>query len=81
MEGDEEFGTPDELISTTVDCTAFAGAKYDALAAHASQADNIFFLEMGTELFTEVFGHETFVRVEDRTGAPVPEDDLFAGLR
>jgi hypothetical protein len=24
---------------------------------------------------------ETFVRVQDTTGAPVPENDLFAGLR
>jgi hypothetical protein len=26
-------------------------------------------------------GVETFVRVQDKTGAPVPEADLFAGLR
>jgi len=26
-------------------------------------------------------GIETFVRVQDRTGADTPEDDLFAGLR
>jgi hypothetical protein len=28
-----------------------------------------------------VFGEETFIRAVDRTGAPVPETDLFAGLR
>ena len=28
-----------------------------------------------------VLGMETFVRVQDSTGAPVPEDDVFAGLR
>ena len=26
-------------------------------------------------------GTETFLRVHDTTGADVPEDDLFAGLR
>jgi hypothetical protein len=26
-------------------------------------------------------GTESFVRVQDSTGAPAPEDDLFAGIR
>ena len=33
------------------------------------------------ERFAEVMGVETFVRVQDPTGSPLPEDDLFAGLR
>ena len=56
-------------------------AKYASLAAHASQSDNIFFLQMGEELFGSIMGTESFVRVQDSTGAPVPEDDLFAGIR
>jgi hypothetical protein len=36
---------------------------------------------MGVELFSKMMGAESFVRVLDPTGAPVPEDDLFAGLR
>ena len=81
VENDAEFGTPDELVTTYVDCTAYAARKYESLAAHASQADNIFFLNMGLELFTDVFGREMFVRAVDRTGTPVPEEDLFAGIR
>jgi LmbE family N-acetylglucosaminyl deacetylase len=76
-----EFGTPDELITTVVDCTAVAGRKFASLAAHASQSDNIFFLKMGEELFGTIMGKESFVRVHDTTQAPVPEDDLFAGVR
>jgi len=76
-----DFGTPDELVTTTIDCSAVAGRKYASLAAHASQSDNIFFLQMGEELFSSVMGSEDFVRVSDSTGAPVPENDLFAGLR
>jgi len=76
-----DVGTPDELITTTVDVSAVAGRKYASLAAHASQSDNIFFLQMGEELFSQVMGSESFVRVMDTTEAPVPEDDLFAGLR
>jgi LmbE family N-acetylglucosaminyl deacetylase len=81
VEENPEFGTPDELITTTIDCSAVADRKYASLAAHASQSDNIFFLKMGVELFSAVMGAETFVRAFDTTNAPVPEDDLFAGLR
>ncbi|WP_037606160.1 PIG-L family deacetylase [Streptacidiphilus rugosus] len=76
-----EIGLPDEEITTWVDTTAFGGQKFDALAAHASQGENIFFLKMGKERFTELMGVETFVRVRDTTGAATPENDLFAGLR
>ncbi|MEO8888651.1 MAG: PIG-L family deacetylase [Jatrophihabitantaceae bacterium] len=76
-----EIGLPDEQITTWVDTTAFGGQKYDALAAHASQTDNLFFRRMGRERFTELMGVETFLRVRDSTGAALPEDDLFAGLR
>jgi LmbE family N-acetylglucosaminyl deacetylase len=81
-EGTEpQIGLPDEEISTWVDITKFGSQKFDALEAHASQGENIFFLRMGKEKFTEMMGMETFVRVRDNTGAVLPEDDLFAGLR
>ncbi|MEV0095401.1 PIG-L family deacetylase [Streptomyces sp. NPDC050738] len=76
-----KIGLPDEEITTWVDTSAFGGQKFDALAAHASQGENIFFLKMGQEKFTDLMGVETFVRVQDTTGAAVPENDLFAGLR
>jgi LmbE family N-acetylglucosaminyl deacetylase len=76
-----DFGTPDELVTTTVDCGGVAGRKYASLAAHASQSENIFFLQMGEERFSSLMRYESFVRVVDSTDAPVPEDDLFAGLR
>ncbi|MFD5539251.1 PIG-L family deacetylase [Streptomyces sp. NPDC127079] len=76
-----EIGLPDEEITTWVDTTGFGGRKFDSLAAHASQGENIFFLRMGKERFTHLMGVETFVRVHDTTGASLPEDDLFAGLR
>ena len=77
----EDWGTPDELITTTVDVASYADRKYDSLECHASQSDNIFFLRMGRDAFGTLMGTEVFVRVSDRTGAPTPEDDLFAGLR
>jgi len=81
LEEDPDFGTPDELITTVIDCRAVASRKFASLGAHASQSENIFFLKMGEELFANVMGSEMFVRVFDTTDAPVPEDDLFAGLR
>ncbi len=77
------MGLPDDEISTWVDIRAFSDQKFDALAAHASQSDEIFFLRLGRERFREFMGIETFVQVKD--GVPmtpvVTEDDLFAGLR
>ena len=75
------FGLPDDEISTWVDTRAFGQQKFDALAAHASQGDNIFFLHLGPEKFTELLGVETFTRAKDDTDTPIPETDLFAGLR
>ena len=76
-----DFGTPDEEVTTSVDVSAFAGQKYESIACHASQAENIFFLKMEREVFDELMGVETFVRARDRTGGALPETDLFAGLR
>jgi LmbE family N-acetylglucosaminyl deacetylase len=75
-----EIATPDDLVTTRVDCTAFADRKRSALAKHASQADNTAFLRLAPDTFSAVFGIESFVRLQDSTGATVPEVDLFAGL-
>lgn len=80
-DSEPEIGLPDEQITTWVDTSAFGDRKYDALAAHASQEENALFLRLGRDRFTEFLGMETFLRVHDTTGAAVPEDDLFAGLR
>ncbi len=77
----EEWGTPDDQVTTYVEVARYADRKFDSLHCHESQSDNIFFLKMGRDVFGELMGMEAFVRAEDRTGAPVPEDDLFAGLR
>ena len=76
-----EFGAPDGLITTRVDVGAHTPAKRKSLAAHASQADNIFFLQLDDSVFDQMFGTESFVRAVDRTGVDVPETDLFAGVR
>jgi LmbE family N-acetylglucosaminyl deacetylase len=68
-------------ITTMVDTTSVASRKRDALRAHASQLAESWFAKMPESLFDEVFGVESFIREWDRTAAPTPEGDLFAGLR
>lgn len=79
--GAPDIGLPDDEITTWVDITDYAEQKFGSLGAHASQSENIVFLQLGLEKFAELMGTETFVRVRDTTGAPLPENDLFAGLR
>ena len=75
------LGIDDDVISTVVDCSDYVTRQYAALEAHASQGDGTFFLQLGVDLFSKLMSREMFVRAFDRTGAPTPEDDLFAGLR
>jgi LmbE family N-acetylglucosaminyl deacetylase len=76
------LGLPAAEITTWIDNREFAERKYRALAAHASQPDNQFFLRLELPLFTEMMGIETFLRVRDTTNQPAGrETDLFAGLR
>jgi LmbE family N-acetylglucosaminyl deacetylase len=75
------FGVDDSLITTYIDGSTYAKQKRAALAAHASQLEGTFFLQFPDEAFAKAFGSESFIRERDATGAPLPEDDLFSGLR
>src|ERR1700677_38570 len=76
-----EMGTPDDEISATIDVHAVAGAKYDALEAHASQMGDSFWMKMGRERFAEVMGTEWFVRVTNPMHVEGNVTDIFAGYR
>ncbi len=78
---ESQFGAPDEDIAATIDCRAQAPAKLAALGAHASQSENIFFLRLGIDDFTEMFGTEEFLRLRGPAGGAMPVTDLFDGLR
>jgi LmbE family N-acetylglucosaminyl deacetylase len=77
----ERMAQTQERITTSVDVSRFIDRKRAAVTAHASQMDESFFTRMPPEAFALAFGEEHFIRAYDTTGAPVPEDDLFAGLR
>jgi LmbE family N-acetylglucosaminyl deacetylase len=68
-------------ITTTIDIQDLLGVKREALLAHASQIEDSWFTKIPPEVAQQAFGRESFIRVTDTTGAPVPESDLFSGLR
>ena len=76
---DMPFGVADELVTTTVDVSAYVSAKRASLVAHRTQmGPEQFFMRLPEAVFGDIFSHETFQRVVG--SGPVPEDDLFAGL-
>ncbi|HWM06406.1 MAG TPA: PIG-L family deacetylase, partial [Actinophytocola sp.] len=72
----EDFGSPEAIITTAVDVSAYVTYKRKAMRAHASQiSEESFFLALPDEPFAMAFGTEWFIRV----GAPpgLAETDLF----
>ncbi|MBF8192751.1 PIG-L family deacetylase [Nonomuraea sp. K274] len=81
FEPGDDFGTPDEQVTSIVDVTPYAERKLKALRAHESQGENIFFLRMPEVVQQKIFSHEAFARRLCKVDAPDHEEDLFAGLR
>jgi LmbE family N-acetylglucosaminyl deacetylase len=79
--GPRVIHTGDERITTWVDTSMVVNHRRAALAAHESQLSGSHWLTMSADTFNSLFSEETFVRYFDRTDSPVPEDDLFVGLR
>ncbi len=77
----QKMADDEARITTTVNIAPVLERKRDALMAHASQIQESWFSRIPPEIATAAFGRESFIRVSDATGAPLPEDDLFAGLR
>jgi LmbE family N-acetylglucosaminyl deacetylase len=72
----------EERITTTIDIRPVLERKRKALFAHGTQINgDSWFGKVPPEVIEAAFGYEYFIRVADTTGAPLPEDDLFAGLR
>ncbi len=63
----DDFGSPEDIITTTVDVSAFVDRKRAAMAAHASQIPpDSFFLSMPDDAFRIAFGAEWFIRRDAR---------------
>ncbi len=68
-------------ITTEVDIRPQLERKRDALMTHASQINDSWFSKIPPEVVESAFGKELFIRTRNETTAPVPETDLFSGLR
>src|SRR5581483_3055692 len=68
-------------VTTTIDVRSVIQRKREALFAHGSQIEDSWFSKLPPEVAETAFGEEYFIRAADSTGAPLPEDALFAGLR
>jgi LmbE family N-acetylglucosaminyl deacetylase len=74
----ENFGSPESVITTTVDVSAYVDRKRAAMEAHASQIPpDSFFLSLPAEAFRTAFGAEWFIR---RDKPDIRESWLFDDL-
>jgi N-acetyl-1-D-myo-inositol-2-amino-2-deoxy-alpha-D-glucopyranoside deacetylase len=79
---DLPFGTPDELVTTAVDATAYLEHKLQAMRAHATQieVDGPFFA-LSNNLGQRAWGVEHYVLAQgDRSSNRRWETDLFDGV-
>jgi LmbE family N-acetylglucosaminyl deacetylase len=77
----ESMGTPDDQIGASIDISSVNSVKFDALAAHASQIADSFWMKMGRETFCETNTLEWFVRVTNPEKLEGCVSDIFAGYR
>lgn len=75
----EDFGTPEELITTVVDVSSYIERKLAALNAHASQTENFFLARLPDDVVNIVLSTEYFSLRSAPPGTK-GEADLFAGL-
>jgi mycothiol S-conjugate amidase len=69
-------------ITTRVDCAAYFPVRDDALRAHATQIDpDGFFFQVPMEIQQRAWPTEDFELVTSLVESPLPESDLFAGVR
>ena len=82
--GDDRPGRPDRgaKITTRVECGEYFKIRDDALRAHATQVDpDGFWFHIPLELQQRVWPTEDFELARTLVDSPIPESDLFAGIR
>lgn len=77
-----EAPMPRHETTTRVPCGPFFPKRDDALRCHATQVDpHGFFFAVSAETQAEIWPWEDYVLAHSRVDSPLPEDDLFAGVR
>lgn len=73
----------DHRITTRIHVGDFHEARVGGLLAHATQVDpdSRFWFGLPPEVEREVHPYDEYILARGELGMPVPEDDLFAGIR
>ncbi|RMH68100.1 MAG: hypothetical protein D6683_17270, partial [Actinomyces sp.] len=73
----------DHRITTRIHVGDFHEARVGGLLAHATQVDpdSPFWFGLPPEVEREVHPYDEYILARGELGMPVPEDDLFAGIR
>ena len=76
------FAVSDDRVTTWLDVRPYIDKKVAAMRAHRTQIpEDSWFMKLNDVLGPQAWGTETFERVRSSVDAPIPEHDLFAGLR
>jgi LmbE family N-acetylglucosaminyl deacetylase len=76
------FAVGDERVTTRLDVSAYVDIKIQAMLAHKTQIPpDSWFMKVRDVLGPAAWARETYERVRSSVETPLPEDDLFAGLR
>jgi mycothiol S-conjugate amidase len=82
LEKSEERPDRGDKITTRVECGEYFEVRDEALRAHATQVDpDGFWFRIPLELQQKVWPTEDFELARSLVDSPVPESDLFAGIR
>ena len=82
LEKNEGRADRGDKITTRVECGEYFEVRDNALRAHATQVDpDGFWFHVPLELQQKVWPTEDFELVRSLVDSPVPESDLFAGVR
>jgi mycothiol S-conjugate amidase len=79
----EGRSSQEERITTRVDISNWSSVRRLSLLAHATQVDptSKFWFGLPDDASDGLHTHDDYIRAQSRVEAPVPEDDLFAGIR
>jgi len=75
---------PESTINTSIDISGFAGVRFDALLAHATQIDpnSPFWFGLPRDVSESIHPYDEYVRATSTVEVTEePETDLFSGLR
>jgi mycothiol S-conjugate amidase len=77
-----ERPSQDDRITTTIDVDGLYHVRAGALRAHATQIDptSPFWFGLPDEVMAGIHPYDDYERALSTVDAPVPEDDLFAGV-